>query len=46
MQEALRHMDGKRVALTRGVHKALVDFKWLAEDLGRLLTRLYDLVPL
>ena len=34
MQESLSHVDSKRVALTRGVHQALVDFQWLAEDLG------------
>ena len=34
MQEFLRHMYGKRVALTRGVNQALSEFQWLAEDLG------------
>ena len=32
MQEDLRHVEGKSVALTRGVHKVLVDFRWLVED--------------
>ena len=41
MQEALRHVDGKRAALTRGVHQALVEFQCLAEYLSRRLTRLY-----
>ena len=27
MQEALRHVNGKRVTLTRGVHEALADFQ-------------------
>ena len=35
IQEALQHMDGKQVALTRGVHQALAEFQWLAEYLGR-----------
>ena len=38
MQEALRHVDGKRAALTRGVHQALVEFQCLAEYLSRRLT--------
>ena len=46
MKEALIHVYGKRVALTRGIHQALADFRWLAEDLGQLTTRLYELVPL
>ena len=45
-KKALRHVEGKRVALTRGVHQALADFQWLAEDLSRRPTRPYDLVPL
>ena len=34
MQEALCHVEGKRVTLTRGVHQALAEFRWLAEDMG------------
>ena len=45
MQDSLRHVEGKRVALTRGIHQALAELWWLAEDLSRLPTRLYDLVP-
>ena len=30
MQEALHHVDGKRVTLTRGFHQALMDFQCLA----------------
>ena len=32
MQEALLHVNGKRVTLTRGVHEALEGFQWLAEE--------------
>ena len=38
MQEALRHMEGKRVELIRGVHQTLVDFQWLVEELSKLPT--------
>ena len=38
MQEALRHMEGKRVELIRGVHQTLVDFQWLVEELSKLHT--------
>ena len=46
MQEALRHVNGKRVTLTQGVHEALADFQWLAEDMASRPTRLFELVPL
>ena len=46
MLEALRHVNGKRVPLTRGVHEALSDFQWLAEDMASRPTRLFELVPL
>ena len=46
MQEALRHVNGKRVTLTRGVHEALADFKWLAKDMASRPTRLFESVPL
>ena len=46
MQEALRHVNGKRVTLTRGVHEALADFQWLAKDMDSRPTRLFELVPL
>ena len=39
-------MDGKRVALTWGVHQALAEFQWFVEYLGRRPTRLYELMPL
>ena len=46
MQEALCHVKGKRVTLSPGVHDALDDFKWLAEDVAKRPTRMYELVPL
>ena len=46
MQEALRHVNGKRVTLTRGVQEALADFQWLAEDMASRPTHLFELVPL
>ena len=46
MQEALCHIKGKRVTLSPGVHDALDDFKWLAEDVAKRPTRMYKLVPL
>ena len=45
MQDTLRHVEGKRVAMTRGIHQYLADFRWLAEDLSKRSTILYDLVP-
>ena len=35
MQEALCHVRIKRVTLSPGVHNALDDFKWLAEDVAK-----------
>ena len=46
MQEALCHVKGKRVTISTGVHEALEDFKWLAEDVANRPTRMYELVPL
>ena len=46
MQEALCHVKGKRVTLSPGVHDALDDFKWLAEDVAKQPTLMYELVPL
>ena len=45
-QETIYHVDGKQLALFRGVHQVLADFQWLAEDLGRRTTWLYEIVPL
>jgi hypothetical protein len=47
MQDALCHEDPKgRLALRRGVHDALHDFRLLHDDLARRPTRHYELIPL
>ena len=46
MQDSLCHMEGKMVVLTRSVDQALVDFRWMAEDLSKRPMSLYELVPL
>ena len=46
IQEALCHVKGKRVTLSTGVHESLDDFKWLAEDVAKRPTWMYELVPL
>ena len=46
IQEALCHIKGKMVTLSTGVHEALGDSKWLAEDVANRPTRMYELVPL
>ena len=33
IQEALCHVDGKKVVITRGIHQDLAEFQWLTEDL-------------
>ena len=45
MQEALRHQADSRLRLTKEVHAALDDFRWLAKDLTTRPTRLYEIVP-
>ena len=40
MQEALCHNKGKMVTLSLGVHDALDNFKWLAEDVAKRPTRM------
>ena len=45
MQEALRHQTKNRIRLSKGVHAALDDFRWLAADLAGRPTRLYEVVP-
>ena len=42
MQEALCHVKGKRFTLSIGVHEALEDFKWLAEDVANRPTYVVD----
>ena len=38
MQEALCHVEGKRVTLSPCLHKALEEFKWLADNVAKLPT--------
>ena len=45
-KEALFHMEGKRVTLTKGFHQTITEFCFLAKDLGRRPTVLYDPMPL
>ena len=40
IQEALRHVKGKRVTLSLGVHDASDDFKWLADDVAKRPTQM------
>ena len=46
IQESFCHFKGKRVTLSTGIHEALEDLKWLAEDVSNRHTRMYELVPL
>ena len=46
MQEALCHIKGKSITLSTGVHEALDDFKWPAENVAKRPTWMYELVPL
>ena len=46
IQEALCHVKVKRVTLSKGVHEASADFRWLAEDVSNRPTSIYELVPL
>ena len=46
MQEALCHVKGKLVTLSTGIHEALSDLKWMAEDVADRPTHMYELVPL
>ena len=46
MQETLCHVKGKRVTLSTGVHEALSDFRWLADNVANCPNRMYKLVPL
>ena len=46
MQEYLCHVKSKRVTLSKGVHEDLADFRWLAEDVSNLPTRIYELILL
>ena len=46
MQDALNTAVGKRLALKKGVHAALNDFRWMANDITARPTRIQELVPL
>ena len=46
LQNALSESDGNRISLKKGVHQALDDFKWLANDISSRATRIAELVPL
>ena len=46
MQHALTTKTKTRVALNKGVHQALTDFRWLLHDIQSRPTRIAELVPL
>ena len=46
MQEYLRHVEGERLALTRGVHQAIEEFHLLTEDQSKCPTSLYELTKI
>jgi len=46
LQKAFFDSKGGRVTLKRGVHQALDDFRWIANDLASRPTRIAELVPL
>ena len=46
MQLALTHRKKGRLALRKGVHQALNDFRWLASDISQRPTRIQELIPL
>lgn len=46
LQNALSLQSRSRVTLNKGVHQALDDFRWLAQDLTARPTRIQELVPL
>ncbi len=46
MQKALATSTSKRVALRKGVHNALHDFKWMSDDISSRPTRIAELIPL
>ncbi|KAL7525124.1 hypothetical protein ACHAWF_005367, partial [Thalassiosira exigua] len=46
MQNALSKKSGSRVALDKGVHHALDDFRWLHENISTRPTRIAELIPL
>ena len=46
LQKALSDSNGGRVTLKRGVHQALDDFRWIANDLASRPSRIAEIVPL
>ena len=46
MQKALADTPKTRVALTKGVHQALNDFRWMHQDIASRPTRIAELIPL
>ena len=46
MQKALSNCKKTRVCLTKGVHQALNDFRWMLNDITVRPTRIAELVPL
>ena len=46
MQNALSKQKGARVALNKGVHHALDDFRWMLDNISSRPTRLAELIPL
>ena len=46
MQDALHSHCKGRIALRKGVHDALHDFRWIARDVSSRPTRIQELVPL
>ena len=46
MQNALVLSSSNRIALRKGVHQALADFQWMADDISQRPTRIAELVPL
>jgi len=46
LQNALKLDGTSRIALNKGVHQALDDFRWIAKDLTDRPTRIQEVVPL
>jgi hypothetical protein len=46
LQAALKHKRGSRVTLTREVHQAIDDFRWILHHISQRPTRIAELIPL
>jgi Reverse transcriptase (RNA-dependent DNA polymerase). len=46
LQAALQHKQGGRVTLTKEVHQAMEDFRWIFRHIASRPTRIAELVPL